>query len=180
MGLIFDDSNRQIFAITCAYKGKKYGMVMTWLIRASLAAKRDRGVLVLSKYNDTAKALLKKKRFTVSLLNETQSDECYVLGSRHSNDYDKFQDIRHTSVANYGPIISGCISYAHCRVLKKFETPDRYIVYVEVDKEVVLNPQKKSLIQKIAFKKLNREQRKILDKKYVTDSKRDADLIWRG
>lgn len=79
-------------AVSFIKNGKKYGMICAWAMQADY----DKILMLLGAQSTTGKNILKGDIIGVSALNENQKDIVDALGSGHSDDSDKFANIKYT------------------------------------------------------------------------------------
>jgi flavin reductase (DIM6/NTAB) family NADH-FMN oxidoreductase RutF len=79
-------------AVGLIKNGKKYGMICAWAMQADY----DKILMMLGTQSITGKNIAKGDIIGVSVLNEKQQDIVDALGLSHSNDTDKFKDIKYT------------------------------------------------------------------------------------
>ncbi len=170
----FNEKDLTVFILTSELGGKHYGMVATWICPASLRTDELRFTLPLSKFNDSAKAILSTKKFILHKLSKSDFNLAFKMGSSHSNDVDKFQgedfDIHSSGLR----ILKSSISHGVAEVLGSIEVEDRHILYCSL-KEIKNKPTSElALSQADLFSQLTEEKRSILGAKYISDSKRDT------
>jgi flavin reductase (DIM6/NTAB) family NADH-FMN oxidoreductase RutF len=71
---------------------KKYGMICAWAMQADY----DKILMLLGAQSTTGKNICKGDIIGVSALNENQQDVMDALGDNHSQDTDKFINIKYT------------------------------------------------------------------------------------
>ena len=79
-------------AVSFIKNGKKYGMICAWAMQADY----DKVLMLLGTQSITGKNIRKGDIIGVSALNENQQDIVDALGNSHSNDTDKFINIKYT------------------------------------------------------------------------------------
>jgi flavin reductase (DIM6/NTAB) family NADH-FMN oxidoreductase RutF len=79
-------------AVGLIKNGKKYGMICAWAMQADY----DKILMMLGTQSITGKNIAKGDIIGVSALNENQQDVVDALGLSHSNDTDKFKNIKYT------------------------------------------------------------------------------------
>lgn len=79
-------------AVSFIKNGKKYGMICAWAMQADY----DKILMLLGAQSVTGKNIVKGDIIGVSSLNENQEDIVNALGSSHSDDTDKFTNVKHT------------------------------------------------------------------------------------
>lgn len=79
-------------AVSFIKNEKKYGMICAW----SMQADYDKILMMLGVQSVTGKNICKGDIIGVSALNERQEDVVNALGSNHSDDTDKFKNIKYT------------------------------------------------------------------------------------
>lgn len=72
--------------------GKKFGMICAWAMQADY----DKILMLLGAQSITGKNICKGDIIGVSSLNENQQDVVDALGSNHSDDTDKFVNVKYT------------------------------------------------------------------------------------
>jgi flavin reductase (DIM6/NTAB) family NADH-FMN oxidoreductase RutF len=72
--------------------GKKYGMICAWAMQSDY----DKILMLLGTQSITGKNIRKGDVIGVSALNENQQDIVDALGNSHSDDTDKFINIKYT------------------------------------------------------------------------------------
>lgn len=80
-------------AVCFIKNGKKYGMICAWAMQADY----DKILMLLGAQSITGKNIRKGDIIGVSALNENQQDIVDALGLSHSNDTDKFTNIKYTT-----------------------------------------------------------------------------------
>lgn len=79
-------------AVSFIKNEKKYGMICAWAMQADY----DKILMLLGTQSITGKNIKKGDIIGVSALNENQKDIVDALGSGHSDDSDKFINIKYT------------------------------------------------------------------------------------
>jgi flavin reductase (DIM6/NTAB) family NADH-FMN oxidoreductase RutF len=79
-------------AVSFIKNEKKYGMICAWAMQADY----DKILMLLGAQSITGKNIKKGDIIGVSALNETQEDVVDALGSSHSDETDKFKNIKCT------------------------------------------------------------------------------------
>jgi flavin reductase (DIM6/NTAB) family NADH-FMN oxidoreductase RutF len=79
-------------AVGLIKNGKKYGMICAWAMQADY----DKILMMLGTQSITGKNIAEGDIIGVSALNENQQDVVDALGLSHSNDTDKFKNIKFT------------------------------------------------------------------------------------
>jgi flavin reductase (DIM6/NTAB) family NADH-FMN oxidoreductase RutF len=79
-------------AVSFIKNGKKYGMICAWAMQADY----DKVLMLLGTQSINGKNIRKGDIIGVSALNENQQDIVDALGNSHSNDTDKFINIKYT------------------------------------------------------------------------------------
>jgi flavin reductase (DIM6/NTAB) family NADH-FMN oxidoreductase RutF len=79
-------------AVSFMKNGKKYGMICAWAMQADY----DKILLLLGAQSVTGKNIRKGDIIGVSALSENQKDVSDALGSGHSDDTDKFANVKYT------------------------------------------------------------------------------------
>lgn len=81
-------------AVCFEKSGRKYGMICSWATQVAY----DRILMLLGAQSVTGKNISKGDVIGVSVLSTRQKDIMNTLGSSHSDDVDKFEDLDYTSV----------------------------------------------------------------------------------
>jgi flavin reductase (DIM6/NTAB) family NADH-FMN oxidoreductase RutF len=81
-------------AVCFEKSGRKYGMICSWATQVAY----DRILMLLGAQSVTGKNTSKGDIIGVSVLSTQQEDVMNTLGSSHSDDVDKFEDLDYTSV----------------------------------------------------------------------------------
>lgn len=79
-------------AVSFIKDGKKYGMICAWAMQADY----DKILMLLGAQSVTGKNICKGDIIGVSALNENQKDIVDTLGDNHSDETDKFINIKYT------------------------------------------------------------------------------------
>jgi flavin reductase (DIM6/NTAB) family NADH-FMN oxidoreductase RutF len=79
-------------AVSFIKNEKKYGMICAWAMQADY----DKILMLLGAQSITGKNIKKGDIIGVSALNENQEDVVDALGSSHSDERDKFKNIKYT------------------------------------------------------------------------------------
>lgn len=79
-------------AVSYIKEGKKFGMICAWAMQADF----DKILMLLGAQSITGKNIRKGDIIGVSALNQNQQNVVDALGSSHSDDTDKFADIKYT------------------------------------------------------------------------------------
>lgn len=170
---IISDDNSTIYIITSRLQDKHYGMIATWITMASLRQDELRFTLTLSKFNNSAKAIMETGEFIIHQISEKDFNIAYTFGFYHSDNYDKFSAIQYSDHRSGIRVLKDSQDFAYAEILNHFESEDRYILYCTCKN---YSPSKKTspaLIQSRLFNLLNEDQRLNLEKKYQADCVRD-------
>ncbi len=174
---LVNDLHHKVYVATCESEGRKYGFVLTWVTPASLTRKDPKVILVVSRFNDSARALLRERRCCLHLLAESQLREFFIFGSRHSLREDKFKEFEWRPGSS-GPVLGGCAGHGQVAIEEVFETPDRYVLYGTVAQES--HGGEAPLILGPALERLGPLERKALEEKMAQDSLRDEKQFLTG
>lgn len=79
-------------AVSFEKNDKKYGMICAWAMQADY----DKILMLLGAQSTTGKNICKGDIIGVSALNENQQDVVDALGNDHSDDCDKFANIKYS------------------------------------------------------------------------------------
>lgn len=79
-------------AVSFIKDGKKYGMICAWAMQADY----DKILMLLGAQSVTGKNICKGDIIGVSSLNENQQNIVETLGDKHSDETDKFTNIKYT------------------------------------------------------------------------------------
>lgn len=88
----FSAFNYGVNAVCYKKNGRKYGMVCSWATQVDY----DKIVMLLGAQSVTGKNISKGDIIGVSVLSEFQEDVMNTLGSNHSDEVDKFENINYT------------------------------------------------------------------------------------
>lgn len=168
-----DESNNIVYLITSELAGNHYGMVATWVASASLRTDETRFTLPLSRYNNSANAIMSSGKFIIHTLPKSEFNLAFKFGGFHSNEIDKFQGENYLIDSSGIRVLKDAASYGVVEVINKIDADDRHILYCRMRSHEVLKDVE-TLKQCDLFQQLNPEQRGVLSSKYLSDSKRDT------
>jgi flavin reductase (DIM6/NTAB) family NADH-FMN oxidoreductase RutF len=92
-------------AVSFIKNERKYGMICAWAMQADY----DKILMLLGTQSITGKNICKGDIIGVSALNENQQDIIKSLGENHSDDTDKFSNIKYT-INDSAILIDGAIN----------------------------------------------------------------------
>jgi flavin reductase (DIM6/NTAB) family NADH-FMN oxidoreductase RutF len=170
----FNENDFPVFVITSELEGKHFGMVATWICPASLRTDELRFTLPISKFNESTKAILSRRKFILHKLPKSRFETAFNMGSKHSSEMDKFQSEEFEIHESGARILKSSLSFGAAQVLSFIEAEDRFILYCSLKDIREINIKEPILSQQDLFSQLNEDQRKILGKKYLQDSERDT------
>ena len=169
-----EENNLAVHVLTSELEGKHYAMVATWICPASLRTDELRFTLPLSKYNDSAKAIIGSKNFILHKLTKKSFETAFKMGSSHSSEVDKFHGEEFQIHASGARVLKSALASGYAKVITHMETEDRYILYCSLS-EIKSNIDNESpLTQGDLFAQLREEDRKTLGAKYLSDCNRDT------
>lgn len=170
---IISDDNSKIYIITSRLQDKHYGMVATWLTNASLRKDELRFTLALSKFNNSAQAILQTGEFIVHQISEKDFNLAYIFGFYHSDDHNKFSSTEYFDHRSGIRVLKNAQDHAYAEVINHIKTEDRHILYCTCKNYSAIQKTEPPLVQSRLFSLLNEEQRLNLEKKYQADCVRD-------
>jgi flavin reductase (DIM6/NTAB) family NADH-FMN oxidoreductase RutF len=172
---LINENNFPLYIISTRSEEKKFAMVATWVMVASLRQDELRFTLALSKYNDSARAILKTRSFNIHTISESEIEIAYIIGSDHSSLVDKFTNIPWGISSNGIPYLRNANAYSEAEVISEMETEDRYIIYCRCKNFKIFNTLPE-LTQSRFLSLLSNEKRNALSEKYQSDCKRDTPI----
>lgn len=170
---LINESDFTIYALSTELEGKKFAMIATWVMTASLRTDELRFTIALSKFNDSTAAILKTKKFNIQTIDQKVPEVVYTLGSTHSLSYDKFAEPIWDYSTEHLPLLKVSMQASEAEVLSYLETDDRFIAYCRVTKNL-RQFDGETLKQKDIFVLLPEKMKNELGLKYSNDCKRDT------
>jgi flavin reductase (DIM6/NTAB) family NADH-FMN oxidoreductase RutF len=170
-----DNLELPVYVLSVADGTQRAGMLLTWIMPASLAKADLRVVLVVSKRNHTLQLLERRKKFLLHKLSVSQLQQFFCFGYYSSRERDKFADFR-TVQTDFGVKLEGCAAVLACEVLDGFDLPDRKLIYARVVSESLEN-QLEAMQLGPALAALPESQRSALREKMDKDSQQDEAML---
>lgn len=119
-------------AVVTSKRGNKdiNGLSVAWMSQVSW----DPPLVMVSigKVNYTHDFIKKSKVFAINILSQNMKDMAKLFGLKSGRDINKFQDIAYEFKKSGSPIISDCLAYLDCKVLKSFDVGDHTIFVGEI------------------------------------------------
>lgn len=125
-------TNHELFVIAAAHEAQRSGMIVTWLMPATLVADRPRIVAALSVMNYTVDLIRESGRFLAQMLSETQASYVEHFGGQSGRNRDKFAEVPHQPGPDGLPLLTGCCGWMLCEVVKQLDLGDRVIIVGDV------------------------------------------------
>jgi flavin reductase (DIM6/NTAB) family NADH-FMN oxidoreductase RutF len=147
-------------------------MIATWIMPASLRKDELRFSFALSKFNDSANAILNTGNFILHELPKSSYKLASKFGGHHSLTSNKFDGVPFTIHHSGIRLLEDVQAYAFSQVISKLETNDRYLLYCKSD-EFKIFGDKDSLTQESLFEQIDFPDKQVLSSKYISDTLRD-------
>jgi flavin reductase (DIM6/NTAB) family NADH-FMN oxidoreductase RutF len=172
---ILDDGKLPVYVLTAAHEGNCAGMIITWLMSASIVPDSPRVIVALSPLHRTTELILASRRFVINTLASDQAELIKTFGLRSSRDIDKFSDTLHYDGENGIPVLENTRSHAYATVIGQMNSGDREILVAELS-EAVTDEAKQPLIFSQALEQLPDAVKVHLKERYTADIERDRNL----
>ncbi len=133
--------NYDVHSISCATPdGRKNANIANWVMQTAMGGK----MLCVALYKiDYTLALVKEAGIlNVNLLAEEQTRLIAKLGRKSGRDVDKFKNLPHAHDERGCPYLTEAIGYVQCSITGYADAGDHELVICEVQKQVVLHPDK--------------------------------------
>ncbi len=168
--------DHEVFLLTAQHEGRRSGMVVTWLMPATLVVDRPRIVAVLSVNNYTYELIVESGGFVAHLLAEGQHRWLERFGLQSGMNVDKFEGLELRSSPSGHTLVEGTCGWMDCAVVSHLALGDRMLVVADVlEQEVAEN--RRALLKSESFKQLEPEIIRALETKRERDGERDRELI---
>jgi flavin reductase (DIM6/NTAB) family NADH-FMN oxidoreductase RutF len=172
---ILDDSQLPVYVLTAVHKNDRAGMIITWLMSASIVPDSPRVVVALSPLHRTTELILASGRFVINTLASDQAGLIETFGLRSSRDIDKFRDTPHYDGDGGIPILEKTRAHAYATVIGNMNSGDREIVVAELS-EAVTTESRRPLLFGDALRQLPDAVKIHLKERYAADVERDRNL----
>lgn len=149
-GSVFSQVDHEVFLVTANHEGAASGMVVTWVLPASMQPGYPRLLFLAAEANYTFELLRSSGRFVIHLLAEGQVGLMERFGLESGRDFDKFANISYEESIKGDRILTGCLGFAVCEVSQIVALPERQIVIADVTDQAI-DPAVKPLTKKLAF-----------------------------
>lgn len=119
-------------AVVTSKRGNKdiNGLSVAWMSQVSWDPPLV--MVAIGKVNYTHDFIKESKVFAISILSQNMKDMAKLFGLKSGRDINKFQDITYEFKKSGSPIISDCLAYLDCKVLKSFDVGDHTIFVGEI------------------------------------------------
>ena len=173
-------TDHEVYVATSAGAVGPCGMIITWVLPATLVPEIPRVVMVLSVKNATTEAIHHSGRCLLHLLSETQADLVPHFGLDSSRDRNKFAELPPSTgtvrAIDQMPVLEGTCGWMHCSVLDTMSIGDRDVVVADVIDQT-LDQGRKPLRKRAALQAQPDTVMQALLNKRTTDGERDRLLI---
>jgi len=132
--------NYDVHSITAVAGERQNANIATWVMQTALGGSTL--AVALYKIDYTIELVRESGILNVNLLAEDQTGLIARLGRKSGRDTDKFRRLPHALDDRGCPYLTEAVGYAQCRVLRSVDGGDHEVFICEVEKQVVLHPEK--------------------------------------
>ncbi len=111
-----------VVAITSAHRGKRNGMIIDSVIRASIVPTMPRLAVFIHKFNVSHDLIFGSGQFVLHLLRQDQFELIHRLGFFHGADRDKLADLPCRPGRLGPPVLDECYAHFECRIANVMDT----------------------------------------------------------
>ena len=155
-GSVFSHVDHEVFLITASHDKQASGMVVTWVLPASMQAGYPKLLFLAAESNYTFELLKRSGRFVMHLLAEDQIPLMERFGLESGRSFDKFEGLSYKLSAEGDRILENTAGYALCQVEQIMALPERLVVVADVSQQQV-DKSKRALSKKDAFSRMSQE-----------------------
>lgn len=124
---VFGRLQAPLWIITSQSERDRGGLVATQLQQVSISPEHPRLMLGLAKQHHTCQLLRSSRSFGCHLFAEEQLDWVARFGLQSGRNVDKLKGLSITAGVSGAPILSGCLAWLDCRVIKEMDLGDRIV-----------------------------------------------------
>ncbi len=168
--------DHEVFLLTARHEQRESGMIITWILPATLVPDRPRVIIVPSPCNFTHELMRASRRFLVHLLAEDQAELLPRFGLYSGRDRNKFEGMKLERTKTGLPIIPNCCGWIECQIISEQDLGDRIVTVADVIDQFV-DPSRKPLSKSAAFARQPAAIQQALWEKRLRDGERDKKLI---
>lgn len=178
---LFERVDREVWIVTAAHGGQRFGLVATFVAPASIVPEMPRVIAGIAKTHATWKLIDASGAFAAHLVDESQAELVWRFGLQSSRDVDKFAGLDVDRAVTGSPIVRSALAWVDCRVETRMETGDRTVFLGEV-----VDGDSRSAARPLTLQKLlalaTPQQKETLGEQMRADAALDAEAItrWRA
>ncbi len=132
--------NYDVHSITTIHEENSNANIATWVMQTAMGGKMV--CVALYKVDYTIELVRASKILNINLLHTGQTSLINKLGRRSGKDSDKLKTLKFEFDNRGCPFLTEAIGYIQCKVLHSTDAGDHELFVCEVQKQVVLNPEK--------------------------------------
>lgn len=119
---LFRHLTSPIMALTCAWDGKRNGMILNSAIRASLIPTKPRAAVFILKKHLTHGMLMNAGAFGLHFLHRDNWELIWELGFHSGRDRDKLAGFDHRIGITGSPLLADAYARLDCRIINAMDT----------------------------------------------------------
>ena len=132
--------NYDVHSITTMCEGNYNANIATWVMQTAMGGKTL--CVALYKVDYTIELVRASNILNINLLHTGQTSLINKLGRRSGKENNKFKNLKFEFDNRGCPYLTEAIGYIQCKVLHSTDAGDHELFVCEVQKQVVLNPEK--------------------------------------
>ena len=132
--------NYDVHSITTIHEENSNANIATWVMQTAMGGKMV--CVALYKVDYTIELVRASMILNINLLHTGQTGLINKLGRRSGKDSDKLKTLKFEFDNRGCPFLTEAIGYIQCKVLHSIDAGDHELFVCEVQKQVVLNPEK--------------------------------------
>ncbi len=177
---LFQSLDRELWLVSSASKGRRGGLIATFVSQISLGPDWPRVIVSIAKQHNTCTLIEQSGAFGLHLLDLDQLELVWRFGLISGREVDKFEGLAAREGSCGTPILLDVPGWLDCRVLSQIDAADRTIFLGEV-LDAFLDPSRPKLTAASLFERASPEHRRRLEANYQRDLQEQASeaLAWR-
>jgi len=124
--------DRELWIITATHNDRRGGLLATWVSTASIDPEHPVLLAGLGPNHFTAELVLSSNAFAAHLLRPDQIELAWNFADGSGRDRDKFASLVARTSDTASPVLSDCLAWFDCRVIRHYSAGDRLFFWADI------------------------------------------------
>lgn len=125
--------DRELWVVTAAHGDNRGGLLATWVSAASIDPERPVLLAGIGPNHFTAELVRNSGAFAAHLLRPDQIELAWNFANDSGRDRDKFAGLAARTSETGSPLLTDCLAYFDCRVIREYNAGDRLFFWADID-----------------------------------------------